>query len=96
MVIGLNQIMNYSYVNSYTNTLEKAVLNVFVHHIEEFSKLEIQIYNSEVLEMAGRKARRKAQMIAKRYAFPTKASRYTNIIVTKMFSAIKYLKFLCT
>ena len=76
--------------------MEKAVLNVFVHHIEEFSTLEIQIYNSEVLEMAGRKARRKAQMIAKRYAFPTKASRYTNIIVTKMFSAIKYLKFLCT
>ena len=46
--------------------------------------------------MAGRKTRRKAQMNAKLYAFPTKASRYTNIVVTKMFSVIKYLKFLCT
>ena len=36
----------------------------------------------QVLEMAGRKTRRKAQMNAKRYAFPTKASRYTNIVVT--------------
>ena len=87
--------MNYSHVNSYTNTLEKAELNVFVHHIEEFSKLGIQIYNSEVLEMAGRKTRSKAQMNAKRYAFPTKASSYTNIVVTKMFSVIKYLKLLC-
>ena len=79
------------------NTLEKAELAVFVHHIERFSKLGIQIYNSEVPETAGRKTRRriKAQMIAKRYAFPANATRYTNIVVNKTFSFIKYLKFFC-
>ena len=46
-----------SYISSYMNTLEKAELNISLHHSERFSKSGIPIYNSEVLDIAGRKIR---------------------------------------
>ena len=48
-----------SYINSYMNTLKKAKINALVQHIEKFSKSGILIYNSKVLDTAGRKTRRR-------------------------------------
>ena len=52
----------------------KAELTALIHHIDRFSKSEIQSFNSEVPDTAGRKMRR-TQAVPKRYAFyanPTK------------------------
>ena len=53
------------------DSLEKAELTVWIHHITRFLKSGILIYNSEVLDMAGRKTRRRRRMqaIPKCYAF---------------------------
>ena len=56
--------MNF-YINLYT--LEKAELTASIHHNERFSKSGIPVYNSKVLDMAGRKAMRRTQTIPKRY-----------------------------
>ena len=60
-------------INSYMITSQKAELTAFGHHIERFSKSGIPIYISEVPDAAGRKTRRRAQAIAKRYAFHANA-----------------------
>ena len=50
--------------------LEKAELTPTVYHIDRFSKLGIQTYNTEVLDTTCRKTTTKrAQAIAKHYAF---------------------------
>ena len=54
-----------SYMNSYMNTSAKAKLTASLRHIERFSKSGKPIYNSEVLETAGRKKR--PQTAANRY-----------------------------
>ena len=58
-------------INSYKDTLEKVELTALINHIAIFLKSAIPIYNSEVPDTAGRKARRRrrTQVIAKRYAF---------------------------
>ena len=52
-------------------------MNTSVQDIHRFSKSGIPIYNSEVMDTADRKARRKKKRtkpeIAKRYAFPVDA-----------------------
>ena len=64
-----------SYVNSYMNTFEKAELTDLVCHIERFLKSGIPICNSDLSDTAGRKTRRRrrAQAIAKHFAFYTKS-----------------------
>ena len=59
-----NGDMNF-YINLYT--LEKAELTASIHHNQRFSKSGIPVYNSKVLDMAGRKAMRRTQTIPKRY-----------------------------
>lgn len=46
------------------NKLRRAELAPSILHIERFSKLEIPMYNSDVLGMTGRNTRRRAQEIA--------------------------------
>ena len=48
-----------SFINSYIDTLEKAELTALIHHIGRFLKSGIPIYNSAVLDTAGRKTRRR-------------------------------------
>ena len=60
------------------NTSEKAELTASVGHIKRSG---ILIYNSEVPSMAGRKTTRRTQVIAKRYAFHTKAINDSRLIV---------------
>ena len=57
-------------------SLEKAELTASVYHIEIFSKSGILIYNSEALDTAGRKTRRRTttQRITKLYAFHAKVT----------------------
>ena len=57
------------------DTLEKAELTALIRHIAIYFKSGIPLYNSEVLDTAGRKTRRRrrTQAIAKRYAFHTNA-----------------------
>ena len=58
-----------SYTNSYMDNLEKDELTASIHYIAIFLNSGIQIYNSEVPDTVGRKARRKGrrtQTIAKR------------------------------
>ena len=58
------------------NTLENAELVVSICHIGKFSKSGIPIYNSEVLDTAGRETsrrKRRTQAIAKRYTFHANA-----------------------
>ena len=55
-------------------TSGKAELTALIHHIDRFSKSEIQNFNSEVPGTAGRKMRR-TKAVPKRYVFyanPTK------------------------
>ena len=51
----------------YVNAWEKAELIASILRIETFSKSRISIYNPEVLDMDGRKKRRKTQAIPKLY-----------------------------
>ena len=55
------------------NTLKEAKLTASARHIERFSKSGVPISNSEVLDTAGRKTRRrrrrKRQAITPRHAF---------------------------
>ena len=61
-------------INSYMDTLEKAELTVLIRHIVRLVKSGIPIYNSEVLDTADRKARRRrTRAVAKRFAFHTNA-----------------------
>ena len=53
------------------NTLERAELNTSICHIERFLRSGIPIYNSEDLDTAGKKMRRRTQAIAKHHAFHT-------------------------
>ena len=46
------------------DTLEKAELNASIRHIAKFLKSGIPIYNSEVLDTAGRKTRRVKRSIS--------------------------------
>lgn len=62
-----------SYINLYT--LEKAELTTAIHYNERFSKSGTLVYNSKVLGMVGRKARRRTQAIEMRYVFVTNAVR---------------------
>ena len=67
-----------SYISSYMNNLEIALLTGSVCHMEKFSKCGIPIYNSEFPDTAGRKTqsrRRRTQVITKRYAFQVNAKR---------------------
>ena len=50
-----------SYINSYMDTLEKAELIASVCHVARFLKSGVPIYNSEVLDTAGRKTRRRSE-----------------------------------
>ena len=50
-----------SYTNSYMDTLEKAELTVSVRHIAIFLKSGIPIYNSEDLDIAGRKKKKEGE-----------------------------------
>ena len=63
----------HSYIKSYMGTLEKATLNASISHIARFLKLEILIYNSNILDTTGIKTRgrRKKQAIAKCFAIHT-------------------------
>ena len=61
------------YINSYMNTLEKVEVTASIRHIARFLKSGIPIYNAEVTDTAGRKTRRRAKAIAKRFAFHAKA-----------------------
>ena len=69
-----NGDMNY-YINSFIITSEIPELSASFRHTERFFKSEILIYNSQVLDTAGRKMRlsRKTQAIAKPYAFHASA-----------------------
>ena len=61
-------------INSYMDTLEKVELTVLIRHIARLVKSGIPIYNSEVLDTADRKARRRRTWaVAKRFAFHTNA-----------------------
>ena len=61
-------------INSYMDTLEKAELTVLIRHIARLVKSGIPIYNSEVLDTADRKVRRRrTRAVAKRFAFHTNA-----------------------
>ena len=79
-----------SYINSYTDTLEKAELSELIHYIARFLKSGKPIYNSEVPDTAGRKttSRRKTQAIAKRFAFlaNTMSLNTVNESLTKMLN----------
>ena len=66
------------YINAYINASQKAELTTLVRHIKKFSKSGILISNSEVLDKAGRKSRRTAQAILKRYAFHASAIKFNN------------------
>ena len=50
-----------SYTNSYMDTLEKAELTASVRHIAIFLKSGIPIYNSEDLDIAGRKKEKEGE-----------------------------------
>ena len=71
-----NGDINY-YNNSYMDTLGKAELTAWIRHIARFLTSGIPNYNSEVLDTAYRKTRRRKQRriqaIAKRFAFHTNA-----------------------
>ena len=70
-----------SYVNSYTNTSEKAEPTASTRFIKRFSKPGIPTYNSEVADTAGRKritTTTKTQTIAMRYAFHVNAIKYSD------------------
>ena len=63
-------------INSYMDTLEKAELTSSNRHIARFLKSGTPIYNSEVLDTAGRKTTtRRTQAIAKRFAFQANGTR---------------------
>ena len=51
-----------SYNNSFVDTFEKAELTASIRHAVRFLKLGIPIYNSEIPDTAGRKARRTTQL----------------------------------
>ena len=63
--------------SSYKDILEKGELTASIGYIAIFLKSEIPIYNSELLDTADRKTRRRkrrgTQAIPKRYAFHAKA-----------------------
>ena len=62
-------------------------LTTFVRYIERFSRSEIPIYSSQNQDMAVRKTRRRAQAIAKRYAFQSNAKithNYQNMCKCKL------------
>ena len=52
-----NEVIN-SYINSYMDTLEKTELTASNLRIAIFSKSGIPVYNSEVLDKAGRKKKK--------------------------------------
>ena len=60
------------------DTLEKAKLNASIRRSARFLNSGIPIYNSEILNTAGRKVRRRrrrTQAIVKRFAFHTNTKR---------------------
>ena len=57
------------------NTLEQAQLSNSMRHIARFLKSGILIYDSEVPDRPGRKARIRTQAIAKRFVFHINAIR---------------------
>ena len=67
-----------SYNNSFMDTFEKAEVTASIRHAVTFLKLGIPIYNSEIPDTAGRRARRTTQTTAKRYAFHENAKKNTN------------------
>ena len=72
-----------SYISSYKDTLEKAEVISSIWHIARFLKSGIPIYNPEVPDKAGRKARkRRTQAFAKRFVFDANAMKlmYINIL----------------
>ena len=66
---GGHRCYGNGYINSYINSYMSTELTTFVRYIERFSRSEIPIYSSQNQDMAVRKTRRRAQAIAKRYAF---------------------------
>ena len=52
-----NEVINF-YINPYMDTLEKSELTASILRIAIFSKSGIPIYNSEVLDTAGRKKKK--------------------------------------
>ena len=54
-IIGHRNENINSYINSYMDTLEKAKLTAWIHHIPRFFKSGILILNSDVPDKAGRK-----------------------------------------
>ena len=84
-----------NFINFYLITLEKAKLNASIRYIVGFSKSEIPIYNSEDLDMAGRKTRRRTQAIANPYAFQANAKNLL-IISFKITNIGTILNFIST
>ena len=55
------------------DTLKKSELTASILHIPKYLKSGISIYNSEILDTACRKTRRRKQRISKCYAFHANA-----------------------